>query len=107
MAKGILLVHTAAADGKDQEYNDWYNDVHLVDILKLAGFTSARRFKRMDADHDPPYLAIYEVEADDLHAAQAAIGAGVQSGEVRMADVISMDPAPSMVLYEQVYELER
>jgi hypothetical protein len=106
MAKGILMVQGAPAAGRDQEFNDWYNDIHLVDIMKIAGFTAARRFKRIDAESDNPYLAIYEVEADDLHAAYAAIGAGVANGEVRMSDVMSFEPAPVMGLYEQVYEHE-
>jgi hypothetical protein len=104
MAKGILLAHTAAAEGKHQEYNDWYNDVHLVDILGLAGFTSARRFKRIDGDEDNAYLAIYEVEAEDLQAAYAGLGAAAQKGELRMSDVMAFDPPPAMALYEQVYE---
>ncbi|MFI5052846.1 MAG: hypothetical protein ACHQDE_00670 [Acidimicrobiia bacterium] len=106
MAKGILVAHSAAAEGRDQEFNDWYNDVHLVDILKLAGFTSARRFKRIDADDDTPYMAIYEVEADDLQAAQASLGPAIGRGEIRMSDVLAMDPAPKMSLYEQVHELQ-
>jgi hypothetical protein len=104
MAKGILLVHTAPAAGRDQEYNDWYDDVHVVDILKLAGFTSARRFKRIDADADTPYLAIYEVDADDLHAAYASLGPAIRSGEIRTSDVLSTDHGPVMGLYEQLTE---
>jgi hypothetical protein len=106
MAKGILLAHTAPADGKQQEYDDWYNDVHLVDILGLAGFKSARRFKRIDGDEENAYLAIYEVEADDLHAAYAGLGAAAQNGDLRMSDVMAFDPPPAMALYEQVYEVE-
>jgi hypothetical protein len=106
MAKGILMVQVSAAEGRDQEFNDWYNDIHLVDVLKLAGFTAARRFRRIDAEADNPYLAIYEVEADDLHAAYAGLGPAVASGEVRMSDVLSLDPPPVMGLYEQLYELE-
>ena len=106
MAKGILLVQTAAAEGREDEFHDWYNDVHLVDILKIAGFTSARRFKQLGGDTATPHLAIYEIEADDLEAAQAGIGTAMAAGEVRMSDVLSMDPPPSMVLYEQVAELQ-
>ncbi len=103
MAKGVLVVHTAPAQGRDSEYNDWYDDVHLVDVLKLAGFTSARRFRALDGGGHP-YLAIYEVEADDLKAAQASLGAGVASGDIRMSDVLAMDPAPQLGLYEEIAE---
>jgi hypothetical protein len=107
MAKGILVVQTASAEGREDEFHDWYNDVHLVDILKLAGFTAARRFEPVDgSDTATPHLAIYEIEADDLQAAQAGIGAAMQAGDIRMSDVLSLDPPPSMVLYEQIHELQ-
>jgi hypothetical protein len=102
MAMGIILAHTAAAAGRDQEYNDWYRDVHVVDMLKLAGFTSARRFKRVDGEHDTPYLTVYEVEADDLNAALAGIAAAFQRGELEISDVLSMDPPPVMAVYEEI-----
>lgn len=105
MPRGVLLVRTAPADGRESEYNDWYDDTHLGDILKVAGFTSARRFRTVTGD-DLPYLALYEVEADDLKAAQALLRGAVASGEVRMsgADVIARDPTPSMAMYEQITE---
>jgi hypothetical protein len=105
MAKGILLVHSGPADGRHQEYNDWYNDVHLVDILKLSGFTAARRFKPVGGEPDAQYLALYEVEADDLQAAYAGLGEAAVRGDLRMSDVLAMDPPPQMALYEQVHEL--
>lgn len=106
MPKGVLVVRTAPSEGRESEYNEWYDDTHLGDILKLAGFTSARRFRTVTGSDDLPYLALYEVEADDLKAAQESIGAGVASGQVRMggADVIARDPGPFMAMYEQITE---
>ena len=103
MSKGVILVHTSPVEGRDDEYNDWYDDVHLMEVLKVAGFTSACRFRTLGGN-SVPYLAIYEVEADDLKAAQAALGAGVASGEIRMSDTLAMDPPPAMGLYEQIAE---
>ncbi len=103
MPKGVMVVHAAPVEGRDDEFNDWYDHVHLVDVLKVAGFTSARRFRTLGGD-SVPYLAIYEVEADDLEAAQASLGAGVASGEIRMSDVLAMDPVPVLALYEQIAE---
>jgi hypothetical protein len=102
MAKGVLAVQTAPAAGRDDDYNDWYNDVHLVEILKLSGFTSARRFRKLQGE-GLPYLAIYEVEADDLESAQASLGKAVAAGEVTISD--ALDPgAAAMTLYEQIAE---
>lgn len=105
MPKGVLVVRTAPADGRESEYNDWYDDTHLIDILKLAGFSSARRFRTVSGDN-LPYLALYEVEAEDLGGVQAALGAAIQSGDVDMsnASVIATDPTPSLAVYEQITE---
>ena len=107
MAKGILVVNSGpAAAGRDQEYNDWYNNVHLVDVLKVAGFNAAARYKKVDAEADPqPYLAIYEVEADDLQGAFAALGAAAASGDMPVSDVLGMDPPPTLAIYEHLYQL--
>jgi hypothetical protein len=103
MPKGVIVVHTAPVEGRDGDFNDWYDDVHLADVLKVAGFTAARRFRTLGGD-SAPYLAIYEVEAEDLEAAQASLGAGVANGEIRMSDALAMDPAPVLATYEQIAE---
>jgi hypothetical protein len=108
MTKGILVVSSGPSSAeRDGEYNDWYNDVHLPDVLKLAGFTSARRFKKIDgpANDKVPYLALYEVEGDDLPAILAGLNKGVASGDVRMTDAITVDPAVPLALYEFIGEL--
>jgi hypothetical protein len=105
MPKGILSVQTAPADGRDQDYNDWYDNVHIPEILALAGFTSARRFKRADGQDDAtPYLAIYEIEADDLQSTFAGLGAAMGKGELQMTDAMSREAHPTMVLYELISE---
>jgi hypothetical protein len=75
--KGILLVMTKPAEGRDDEYNDWYNEIHLPEVLDVPGFTAARRFvgepTASGAVPPAPYLAVYEIEADDLGEAQAAL----------------------------------
>jgi hypothetical protein len=98
-----MVVRTEPTEGREEDFNKWYDDVHLGDILKLAGFTSARRFRTLGGDKFP-YLAIYEVEADDLMAAQASISAAIASGAVTLTDALGTDPPPSMAMYEQITE---
>jgi hypothetical protein len=101
--KGMLFVATSPSPERDADYNDWYNDIHVIDILKLSGFTSARRFRKLVGEGHP-YAAVYEVDAEDLQEAFTGLGVAVANGDVRMTDALAMDPAPSMVLYEQIYE---
>lgn len=78
MAEHVLVVLSNAQDGADEQFNRWYTDTHLGDILKLPGYSAAQRFKLSEtqlAAGDLPYryLAIYEVDAADVAAAAEAM----------------------------------
>jgi hypothetical protein len=88
MKKHLLLVMTNAEPGQDDEYNDWYTNVHLKDVVKLDGFETAQRFIQ-EAPHPADaaplpyrYLAIYEVPEDKLADAKASLGGStIERGE--------------------------
>lgn len=66
MKKSYLLIYTNPMPGREAEYNDWYNNVHLKEVCAVPGFISAQRFKldpvQMHQDQNHRYLAIYEIE---------------------------------------------
>jgi hypothetical protein len=71
VARYLFVVSSNPAEGREQEYNDWYSNRHLADLRALPGVVSARRFVLSDTQMaDVPqhfkYLALYEVETDDL-----------------------------------------
>jgi Domain of unknown function (DUF4286) len=49
-------------DGVHDEFNRWYNERHVPDLLSCPGFLTARRYRCIDGQ--PQYLAIYEVESE-------------------------------------------
>lgn len=66
-----FVVLTNAEEGRDEEYNDWYDNRHLVDVLKIPGIVSAQRFKLAPVQNSSEpspheYLALYQIETDDL-----------------------------------------
>ena len=68
MAKHVLLVFSDPADGKEAEYNDWYDNIHLGEVIAIDGFVGAQRFKVSDvvpSVTSHKYLAIYELDIDD------------------------------------------
>ena len=74
------LVLTRALTGTDEEFNRWYDQQHLADVLAVPGFVSARRFRVLSAatlgGGEPPqwqYVAIYEMECDDPQATIAEL----------------------------------
>ena len=84
--KHLVVVLTEPTEGREAEYNDYYENRHLDDVLATTDWTSAQRFKLVDQQGMPcplPYLAVYEVEADDasgvLNTLNATRGERVQS----------------------------
>lgn len=66
--KHIVVVLTEPTEGREAEYNDYYEKLHLDEVLATTLMSSAQRFKltqQQGAACPLPYLALYEVEADD------------------------------------------
>jgi hypothetical protein len=106
MALYRLVVLTNAVDGRDADYNTWYTDQHLSDVLKVPGFVGAQRFKlvaTMTKGSQFEYLAIYDVETDDPVAAVAALKARSASGTMVMSD--ALDRNVYSMLYQPITEL--
>ena len=80
MSKGVFIVFTNVTNPEhDEDYNDWYDNTHLADVVKVPGFVAATRYrvseaqaKGMEPQHR--YLSIYEVEGDDLQGALDTLG---------------------------------
>jgi len=72
MARHLLMAFSNPLEGLEDEFNRWYNEVHLDDVLKVPGYISAQRFELSPTQMVPGapyrYVALYEVETDDLEA---------------------------------------
>jgi hypothetical protein len=100
MPKGIIYVETMpASPDREAEYHKWYNDTHLAQILSVDGIVSARRFAPTDGSG--PFIAIYELDCDDLDAAAQKLGGLALTG----LDNISMDPKPIPKVYREIGSL--
>jgi hypothetical protein len=89
--KTLYLVFGNPYPGKEAEYNEWYDNVHIPDVLSVPGVVSAQRYtvKQLDRDSGKPvdygFLTAYEVDGDP-NEFMAKLGAAVASGQVRMAE---------------------
>jgi hypothetical protein len=100
--RGLLVVRSRpVSPEREDEYNAWYSGVHVADLLRVPGFVSARRFRRV-GEGESDYLALYEVEADDLAAPLQELRRRSAAGETTRSDAIETDPPPEIVLYEAV-----
>jgi hypothetical protein len=108
VANQLFLVYTnPMSDEEDAEFNDWYTNTHLGEIVALPGIVSATRYKvagptAAGAKHR--YLAIYELaEGVNPEDVGASIAAGVQSGQIHMTNAIKVDAEPgSSSFWEQI-----
>jgi hypothetical protein len=66
--KGVLIVMTEPLEGKEEEFNDWYDNVHIPEFLKTPGFAAAQRFIAVPWMRgelpDRPYMTLYEFDTD-------------------------------------------
>ena len=72
-----FLVYSNPTAGMEEEYNEWYSNIHLPEVVALEGFKSAQRLQltkeQMVAEQPFKYLALYELEGSDVKAAQKAL----------------------------------
>ncbi len=101
MAMGIIYVETRpSSPDREQEYNTWYDEVHIPELLALDGFVSARRLRPVDGNG--PNVALYEIEGDDLQAILDNMIAN--AGQLHMSDALQLDPRPIPRLLEVTAE---
>jgi hypothetical protein len=96
----ILHVETRpSSPDRVDEYNRWYDEVHLPQVLALDGFKSARRYAPVG--DDGPYITEFELEGDP-QAAIATVTAAGASGQLTMSDAMQLDPRPQMRILKLV-----
>jgi hypothetical protein len=97
MPRYTFVVLTNHVIGREDEFNQWYDERHLPDVLAIDGFVAAQRFRL--ADTDPPqqyghrYLALYEVETDDLNKAHRALIEVAGTADMTLSDAFDSSSA--------------
>ncbi|WP_210496848.1 DUF4286 family protein [Microvirga antarctica] len=107
MAKYNLIALTNPLDGRDDEFNEWYTNVHLADVLKLPGVTAAQRYRLAETQHragplDWKYMAVYEIEIDDISTTLSALKAA--SGTETMPLSPALSPERMVWIFEPITE---
>jgi hypothetical protein len=105
MQRHVLLVHSNPAPGREDEYNAWYDDEHLEEVLAVPGFVAARRYRVADAEQaattEYRYIAAYEIHGD-LQGAMKRLGEAVEARAVKPSP--TMQEPHLVVLYELIAE---
>ncbi len=101
MTKYIMVVGSGPVEGKEDEYNKWYDEIHLPEVCALPGVTGAKRFASSPTvPGERPYLAIYDLDIEgDPAAVVAELGRRGQTGELNMSPTIDV-PNVQMAIYK-------
>lgn len=92
MARFLYVVFTVPHAGEDEAYNEWYDNQHVPDCLAVDGITTATRYALAPMDPPqsklPPYLCLYEVEADDISDIPAALDRAKAEGKMPISEAL-------------------
>ena len=109
MAQGMLIVQAEPVATAEADFNVWYDDVHLSEVLATPGFVRARRYRTLRSPAETRdresgwgrYIAVYEIEGRDPLEAHAALLARVRAGELTTSDTVAAESYRSQ-LYEMI-----
>ena len=112
MTRYLLFAFSDCIDpSREKEFNEWYDNMHVPDMLETPGMISATRWVGAEPKENQrrKYLALYELETDDVAEFDKKVqevGMGtVQRG--RFSDLPVFDPPDIPRIYRQIMESKK
>jgi hypothetical protein len=66
---GLFIIEsTCTSSEREREFHEWYDRIHIPDLLATELFHTAHRFRGLAGQDGGTYLAIYETSGDALEA---------------------------------------
>lgn len=102
MPRSMMMVFSNPADADvEEQYNNWYSNKHLPDLMKVPGVIAATRYKIAQGVETLPgiagdphgYLAVYEIEgetAEDLGRFAQNLRKALEEGVADISPTLSM-----------------
>lgn len=69
---GLMMVWADMPSEKEDDFNRWYNEEHLGELLSVPGVLSAARYEATMSG--PKHLAVYELESPEVVDTEAFVG---------------------------------
>jgi hypothetical protein len=70
MDHSAFVVRARAVEGRQDEFNDWYDNQHIPDLLSVPGIVAVQRFRHHETQRpgrsapSHPYIAVWEIAGD-------------------------------------------
>jgi hypothetical protein len=96
--KFVQVVFSNPVAGREDEFNEWYDNVHIPDLLTVPGMLSATRYALHEAEiyhveggvvPEHKYMCVYEMEGD-VDAIMGKIRESVAGGQVHMSESLDL-----------------
>lgn len=104
----VVLINPASV-ADDGEFNRWYDEVHIPQVLeRVPGVVGARRLRLTKEQLLPEealpgrrYLTIYDIEADDLQATADRLGVALGDGTLDLSSAVDFSESggPQILFY--------
>ncbi len=97
MPQGKAIVFSNCTEGKDAEFNHWYDVIHAPEVIEKTPITRCTRMRLADDQIAPGthrYIAIYEYDGETKAVQEALTGSVFE-----MSDTLQ---DPSIVFYESM-----
>lgn len=100
MGKYLMVVQSQAKPGRDDEYTQWYDNVHIGHVCAIPGVKSGRRCEAVPSTNNigKPglrYLAIYEIEAEDPDSVVSELRKRAAEGTIDVSGALDSDSVVS------------
>lgn len=103
MPKFRMIMLSRALPGRSEDYQRWYDDTHIPEMLQVPGIVAAQRFRvvrNVAGETTYPYCTIYEMEGDSPDAVLGAMFQAMQGGKVTMSDTVDPTDAQGFIVEE-------
>ena len=87
-----FLVFSKSVEGREAEYNKWYDDRHAADVVSIPGFMTAQRYVQSDVPFFrvvdvqlPKYLIVYKIVSADVESVFTEVERRIKTGETYMS----------------------
>ena len=88
----VMLVFANPMPGREVEFNEWYTNTHMGDLVQLDGWVGAQRFRIVTNVQPRPtaagyahgYLIIWDLEETDANLALARMTSAISGGKSRL-----------------------
>jgi hypothetical protein len=108
MAKSMFMAWASPVDeASDTEFNAWYDGTHVPQMrAAIPAITAVHRYRVADvpgvgASSAHRYVAVYEMDTDDVAGAMAALGAASADGRIEMTATMDVTANPPILQWYQ------